>query len=132
MRSGPNQRSRGHFPGNRPSQQQQGRPQRSQTFDSHGPGERVRGSAFQIYERYLALARDAARGEDRVASENYYQYAEHYFRINAASADRYSQDTTRQIESVPVETGIAAPQTSELESDGEQPFTDDNRPGFDG
>jgi len=121
MRSGPDQRSRGRFHGHRPTQQEREGPQRSQTFDSHGPGERVRGSAFQIYERYLALARDAARGEDRVASENYYQYAEHYFRITDASGDRYSQETSRHIEPAPVQTGIAAAEPNELKLDREQP-----------
>jgi hypothetical protein len=128
MRSGSDQRSRGRFHGNRPSSQQGG-PQRSQSYDSHGPGERVRGSALQIYERYLALARDAARGEDRVASENYYQYAEHYFRINNASGDRYSQETSRHIEPAPVEAGLATDEPSESETDREQPSTDDNQPG---
>jgi hypothetical protein len=133
MRSGPNQRSRGRFPGNRPSQQQQGGPQHSQTFDSRGPGpgERVRGSAFQIYERYLALAGDAARGEDRVAAEGYHQYAEHYFRINRVSGDRYSQETARSIEPAPIETGIATAELSELESDHEQPCADDKHRAFD-
>jgi hypothetical protein len=130
MRSGPDQRSRGRFQGNRPSQQQPGGPQRSQTFDSHGPGERVRGSAFQIYERYLALARDAARGEDRVASENYHQYAEHYFRINSASGDRYLQETVRPIEPAPIETGITLAELSEVELDREQPGADDDEPGL--
>jgi hypothetical protein len=32
------------------------------------------------YERYLALARAEAQNGNAVAAENYYQYAEHYFR----------------------------------------------------
>jgi hypothetical protein len=125
-------RPRDRFNGNRPSQHQRGGPQRSQTFDSHGPGERVRGRALQIYERYLALARDAARGEDRIASENYYQYAEHYFRVNNASGDRHSQETARQIEPAPIETGIATAELSELELDREQPRANANSRGFEG
>ena len=79
MRSGPDQRSRGRFNTNRPAQQQQAQ-QNNQLLDSRGPAERIRGSAFQITERYLTLAREAARTDDRVSSENYYQHAEHYFR----------------------------------------------------
>jgi len=131
MRSGPDQRSRGRLPGNRPSQQQhQGTSQRSQTFDSHGPAERVRGSAFQIYDRYLALARDAARGEDRVASEKYYQYAEHYFRVNNAGRDGNATVASPSIDPAPVETGIAPAGPSELEADRDQRRTDDNQPGL--
>ena len=32
------------------------------------------------YERYLALAQAEAKAGDRIAAENYYQHAEHYFR----------------------------------------------------
>jgi Domain of unknown function (DUF4167) len=32
------------------------------------------------YERYLALARAEALAGDRIAAENYFQHAEHYFR----------------------------------------------------
>jgi Domain of unknown function (DUF4167) len=33
------------------------------------------------YERYLALARAEAQSGNAVAAENYYQHAEHYFRL---------------------------------------------------
>ena len=39
------------------------------------------GNARQNYERYLELARDAARRGDPVEAENCYQHAEHYFRV---------------------------------------------------
>jgi hypothetical protein len=32
------------------------------------------------YERYLALARAEAQNGNTIGAENYYQYAEHYFR----------------------------------------------------
>jgi hypothetical protein len=32
------------------------------------------------YEHYLALARAEALNGDRIAAENYFQYADHYFR----------------------------------------------------
>ena len=37
-------------------------------------------NAQRNYERYLALARAEAQTGNTVAAENYYQYAEHYFR----------------------------------------------------
>lgn len=55
-------------------------------FDSRGPETRIRGTAQQIYERYTALARDAAGTGDHVAAEGYFQHAEHYFRIIGAMA----------------------------------------------
>lgn len=64
-------------------------PRPHQTFDSSGPDIRVRGNAHQVMEKYLAMARDAASQGDRVSAENYYQHAEHYFRvINAQGANQ--------------------------------------------
>ncbi|WP_407671549.1 DUF4167 domain-containing protein [Paramagnetospirillum kuznetsovii] len=61
-----------------------GIPRPNQVFDSNGPEGRIRGNAHQVLEKYLSLARDASSQGDRVAAENYYQHAEHYFRmINA-------------------------------------------------
>lgn len=57
---------------------------RHQTFDSNGPDVRVRGNAWQVYEKYLSLARDATSSGDRVMAENYQQHAEHYYRITEA------------------------------------------------
>ena len=36
---------------------------------------------MQVYDKYLTLARDATSSGDRVAAENFFQHAEHYFRI---------------------------------------------------
>lgn len=81
MRQVPNsKRSRGRN-GRKPHQ-----PSRSQTFDSSGPDVKVRGSATQVLEKYLALARDATAAGDRIAAENFFQHAEHYYRILSANA----------------------------------------------
>ncbi len=39
------------------------------------------GNPHRSYERYLALAREAALTGDAVEMENWYQHAEHYFRM---------------------------------------------------
>jgi hypothetical protein len=62
-------------------------PHRSQTFESNGPSVKIRGNAYQVFERYIALAREAQTSGDRVAAENLYQHAEHYFRIVNAQGD---------------------------------------------
>ena len=54
---------------------------RNHVFDSSGPDVRVRGTAQQLFEKYLQLGRDATSGGDRVMAESYFQHAEHYFRI---------------------------------------------------
>ena len=40
-----------------------------------------RASAEASYEKYVTLARAAALSGDAVETENYYQHAEHYFRL---------------------------------------------------
>ena len=57
---------------------------RNHVFDSSGPDVRLRGTAQQLFEKYLQLGRDASGAGDRVAAEGYFQHAEHYFRILGA------------------------------------------------
>ena len=62
------------------------------SFDSNCGDLRVRGNAWQVHEKYQALARDAASGGDRVAAENFQQHAEHYFRIIEAIDEATAQE----------------------------------------
>lgn len=57
---------------------------RNHVFDSQGPDLRLRGTAQQLFEKYLQLGRDATSGGDRVTAEAYFQHADHYFRIMGA------------------------------------------------
>ena len=90
MRSGPNnRRSRGRGNSGRGN-----RPQRNNNFDSSGPDTKVRGTAQQVVDKYQALAREAATAGDPVKAENYYQHAEHYYRVlsaNGGSDNRQDQ-----------------------------------------
>lgn len=54
-------------------------PGRNPNFD--GNNNRPRGNAQQLMEKYLALARDATSAGDRVLAENYFQHADHYYRV---------------------------------------------------
>jgi hypothetical protein len=54
---------------------------RNHVFDSNGPDVRIRGTAQQLFEKYLQLGRDATSSGDRVTAEGLFQHAEHYFRI---------------------------------------------------
>lgn len=66
---------------NRPHGNRQGGQPRMQVFDSNGPDVRIRGTAHQVAEKYMTLAKDAAALGDRVLAEGYLQHAEHYQRI---------------------------------------------------
>jgi hypothetical protein len=50
---------------------------------------RQRGNAAQLLEKYKSLARDSQLAGDRVQTEYYLQYADHYFRILEESRSRY-------------------------------------------
>lgn len=67
----------------------------SRNYESNGPDVKVRGTAAHIAEKYVQLARDAQASGDSVMAENYFQHAEHYFRIISAAqpqmAPRYDQ-----------------------------------------
>lgn len=73
---------------------------RHQSFDSNCGDLRVRGNAWQVHEKYQALARDATSGGDRVAAENYLQHAEHYFRIIEAINDATAAEQRQRGEPV--------------------------------
>ncbi|MBY4641191.1 DUF4167 domain-containing protein [Gluconacetobacter entanii] len=70
---------------------------RNHVFDSNGPDLRVRGTAQQLFEKYLQLGRDASGSGDRVMAEAYFQHAEHYFRIlNAMTQAAQQSQQERQ------------------------------------
>ena len=112
---------------------------RNHVFDSNGPDMRVRGTAQQLFEKYLQLGRDATSGGDRVMAESYFQHAEHYFRIinamnQAAQQNQQNQQNgQQQIPRRPFsgeEAPASAPEGEEAEPQqppgtGEQPATRD-------
>src|SRR5256885_16196475 len=107
MRPGPNKRSRGRGNGNNPHYNRPRMPQRTQTFDSNGPSAKIRGNAYQVFERYVALAREAATSGDRIAAENLYQHAEHYFRIMNANGEGQGQQGGVPRPMTPADTEMA-------------------------
>lgn len=72
----------------------------NRVFDSSGPEGKVRGTPQQIIEKYSQLARDAQLSNDRVATENFQQHAEHYTRMLAEAmkeqAERQAQQQSQQ------------------------------------
>jgi Domain of unknown function (DUF4167) len=60
---------------------------RSKRWTSNAARPESNGSqnAKRNYERYLALAQEEARSGNVVGAENYYQHAEHYFRLMSSN-----------------------------------------------
>lgn len=74
-------------------------PNKNRVFDSSGPEVRIRGTAFQIAEKYETLAKDAASSGDSILAESYLQHAEHYQRIISSyneETEAYQQEQQAQ------------------------------------
>ena len=109
MRPGPNKRSGGRNDGNGPHHNRPSLPHKIQTFDSNGPNVKIRGNAYQVFERYVALAREAAASGDPIAAENLYQHAEHYFRVMNANGDANAYGAPRPVTPADIEMNGATP-----------------------
>lgn len=92
MRPGQNRRMRGRNNNNNNNGGNRKAPNPLQrSYESNGPDVKVRGTAQHVAEKYLQLARDAQSSGDPVAAENYFQHAEHYYRILLAAQEQMAQ-----------------------------------------
>ncbi len=57
---------------------------------------RNRGNAAQLLEKYKGLARDAQLAGDRVQTEYYLQFADHYFRVLEENRSRFEEQNQRR------------------------------------
>ena len=84
MRNGQNKRMRGR--------NRKGQNPLTRIYESNGPDVKIRGTASHVADKYVQLARDAQASGDPVAAENYFQHAEHYFRMIAAAQEQFRQN----------------------------------------
>jgi hypothetical protein len=104
----------------------------TRVYESNGPDVKIRGTASHIAEKYIQLARDAQSSGDPVAAENYYQHAEHYFRLIAAAQEQFRQQNP-YYQQQQQQQGQGAPggdEGYEDEGDEGQPFMGQNEPSF--
>jgi hypothetical protein len=94
---------------------QQQRPQGNPGRQDNGNriDNRARGNAAQLLEKYKTLARDAQMQGDRVNTEYYLQFADHYFRVLAETRSRF-EENRRQNGGAPYEED-----EQEYDEDGE-------------
>ncbi len=96
MRNGQNNnkrmRNRNNNNNNNNNNNRRGQNPMTRVFKSNGPDIKIRGTASHVAEKYVQLARDARSSGDPVAAENYYQHAEHYFRLIAAAQEQFRQN----------------------------------------
>jgi hypothetical protein len=124
-----------HSNHNNNNQHRKGQNPLTRVYESNGPDVKIRGTASTIAEKYIQLARDSQSSGDPVAAENYYQHAEHYFRLIAAAQEQFRQQNpyqgnqpNQQPQGGQPPQG-AADDNFDDDDDG-QPFTGQNEPGF--
>lgn len=100
----------GNGNGGGPRQGGQGRPDNGNRIDN-----RARGNASQLYEKYKNLASDAQRQGDRVNTEYYLQFADHYFRVLSDQRGRFEEQQPRR-------------QQPDFDIDGDEDFGDEGEP----
>src|SRR5580693_457877 len=118
MRNGQNKRMRGRNRGGKGGGHHQN--PLSRMYESNGQDVKIRGTASHIAEKYLQLARDAQSSGDPIAAENYYQHAEHYFRLIAAAQEQLRQSQPYYQQQQPGEMRGAADDSFD-DGDNEQP-----------
>jgi hypothetical protein len=126
MRNGQNNKRMRNRNNNNNNNNRRGQNPMTRVFESNGPDIKIRGTASHIAEKYLQLARDARSSGDPVAAENYYQHAEHYFRLIAAAQEQFRQNQPQ-----PRADEVVATTTGEDgEDDGENYSSFGQEPGF--
>ncbi len=93
----------------------------SRMYESNGPDVKIRGTASHVAEKYLQLARDAQSSGDPIAAENYYQHAEHYFRLIAAAQEQLRQTQPSFYQQQSGEFRGNAPDGSDDDGEDDQP-----------
>src|SRR5262245_11285669 len=117
MRNGQNKRMRGrnHNHGHRKNHNPM-----SRVYESNGPDVKIRGNPAHIAEKYIQLARDAQASGDPISAENYYQHAEHYYRLIAAAQEQFRQNNPHLARPEGEMQGAARDESFDDEDDGQQ------------
>jgi hypothetical protein len=102
----------------------------TRVYESNGPDVKIRGTANHIAEKYLQLARDAQSSGDPVGAENYFQHAEHYFRLIAVAQEAMRQQNPyyQQQQQQPQQGAMAGGDDSYDEDEDAQPIMGQNEP----
>lgn len=95
----------------------------TKTYESNGPDVKIKGTAADIAQKYMALARDQQASGNTVMAENYLQHAEHYNRIIMAAQAKQEELSPQQ--SRP-QTGMARFETDEFGDDDDDEEGDED------
>jgi hypothetical protein len=128
MRNGQNNKRMRNRNNNNNQNRGRGQNPLTRVYESNGPDIKIRGTASHIAEKYVQLARDARSSGDPVAAENYYQHAEHYFRLIAAAQEQFRQNQPQHQQQPRPDNDMSSTDEGDGEDDGFSPFGQE--PGF--
>ena len=81
---------------------------------------RQRGNAAQLLEKYKSMARDAQLAGDRVQTEYFLQFADHYFRVLSETRARFEEQRPRRDQDMDDDEGDEEMVEAEAEASGEE------------
>ncbi len=114
------------------------RSNRRPSFKKHsnfGNGKgRNKGNVSQQYQKYLKLAKEASSSGDRIQTEYYYQFADHFFRTMVElgivlEENENSQEDTLKLETESVKENTISEESSKKDSIDQVNDTNDDDPG---
>src|SRR5688500_12378788 len=89
---------------------------------------RQRGNAAQLLEKYKSMARDAQLAGDRVQTEYYLQYADHYFRVLGETQSRFSEQRPRRGDEIDEDEGDDQIEAGDSDNEDEDRGQREDRP----
>ena len=81
---------------------------------------RQRGNAAQLLEKYKSMARDSQLAGDRVQTEYYLQFADHYFRVLSENRSRFEDQRPRRDQDMDEDEGDEDMAEAEAEASGDE------------
>jgi len=99
---------------------------RNTSLESTGPCGKLRGTALQLHEKYLAAAKDAQIQNDDILAETCYQYADHYMHVqNQAIANEQALHAQQQANRPqPMDTEVKQPIETITSTDAVEPVNE--------
>mgnify|MGYP001216772487 CR=1 FL=1 len=86
---------------------------------------RNRGNVSQQYNKYLKLAKESSRSGDRIQSEYYYQFTDHYYRLMVELGINIEDNTqTEETKQLPEEQSSDQTEGSNIDSNEEKSEND--------
>ena len=88
---------------------------------------RQRGNAAQLHEKYKSMARDSQLAGDRVQTEYYLQFADHYFRVLSESRARFEEQNPRRQRDDDLDDEDGDEELMEADGEAEAPEVEDRQ-----